>query len=218
MGEPKPEADTKLHITTVQGLVRRVLYSDDDAPPVDAYDCIVVDECHRGYTLDREMSDGELLFRDEVDFISKYRRVLEHFDAVKVGLTATPALHTTEIFGKPVYTYSYREAVVDGFLVDHEPPTRIVTALAEDGITFLAQEEVELYQPTTGQLKLSLLPDEVHLDIDKFQRKVLTENYNRVVCEQVAQQVDPSLPGKTLVFCVNDEHAEMVCDSSKRRS
>lgn len=210
LGEATPEPDTKLHIATVQSLVRRVLYGDDDAPPIDAYDCIVVDECHRGYTLDREMSDGELLFRDEADFISKYRRVLEHFDAVKIGLTATPALHTREIFGDPVFTYPYREAVVDGFLVDHEPPTRIVTALAEDGITFRVGEEVEVYQPTTGEVQLALLPDEVTIDLDQFHRRVLTESYNRVVCEQLAKHIDPSLPGKTLVFCVNDHHADMV--------
>jgi type I restriction enzyme, R subunit len=68
--------------------------------------------------------------------------VLDHFDAVKIGLTATPALHTTEIFGPPVVTYSYREAVIDGFLVDHEPPVRIVTSLAENGMTWKAGEEM----------------------------------------------------------------------------
>jgi type I restriction enzyme, R subunit len=51
--------------------------------------------------------------------------VLEYFDAVKIGLTATPALHTTEIFGQPIYTYGYREAVIDGYLIDHEPPIHI---------------------------------------------------------------------------------------------
>ena len=97
-------------------------------PPVDQYDCIVVDECHRGYLLDRELSDTELSFRSYDDYISKYRRVLDYFDAVKIGLTATPALHTTQIFGAPIFTYSYREAVIDGYLVDHEPPIQINTA------------------------------------------------------------------------------------------
>ena len=60
---------------------------------------MVVDECHRGYLLDREMSDAELSFRSQDDYVSKYRRVLEYFDAVKIGLTATPALHTVDIFG-----------------------------------------------------------------------------------------------------------------------
>src|SRR5262249_6451203 len=57
-----PESDTKVHICTIQGLVRRVLYAADnaEAPPIDQYDLMVVDECHRGYLLDREMSDAEL--------------------------------------------------------------------------------------------------------------------------------------------------------------
>ncbi len=55
----------------------------------------------------------ELSFRGQDDYISKYRRVLDYFDAVKVGLTATPALHTTEIFGDPIFKYSYREAVIE---------------------------------------------------------------------------------------------------------
>jgi type I restriction enzyme R subunit len=83
-----------VHICTIQGLVKRVLFTADDseAPPIDQYDLIVVDECHRGYLLDREMSDAELSFRGQDDYISKYRRVPEYFDAVKIGLTATPAL------------------------------------------------------------------------------------------------------------------------------
>jgi len=214
-GPKTPEvevADTKLHIATVQSLVRGLLYSPDDAPPppVDTYDCIVVDECHRGYTLDRELSDGELLFRDESDYLSKYRRVLDHFDAVKIALTATPALHTRQIFGDPVYTYSYREAVIDGFLVDHTPPTRIVTALAEDGITFKTGEKVAVYQPRTQSQQLALLPDEVQLEIDQFHRRVITRPFNEAVCRELAKHIDPSLPGKTLVFCVNKLHAEMV--------
>ena len=114
-----PDSDTSVHIATVQGMVARVLYAADgtEPPPVDQYDCIVVDECHRGYLLDRELSDTELTFRGYDDYISKYRRVLDYFHAVKIGLTATPALHTSQIFGVPVYTYSYREAVIDGYLV-----------------------------------------------------------------------------------------------------
>jgi hypothetical protein len=124
-----PESDTKVHICTIQGLVRRVLYAADssEAPSIDQYDLMVIDECHRGYLLDREMSDAELSFRGQEDYISKYRRVLEYFDAVKVGLTATPALHTTDIFGDPIFTYSYRQAVIDGYLIDHEPPVAGLT-------------------------------------------------------------------------------------------
>ncbi len=92
-----PNPETKVHIATVQGMLKRIFYQEDPAnrPTVDQYDCIIVDEAHRGYTLDREMSDMEIEFRDHQDYVSKYRRVLEYFDAVRIGLTATPALHTS---------------------------------------------------------------------------------------------------------------------------
>ncbi|MDH5671160.1 MAG: type I restriction-modification system endonuclease [Myxococcales bacterium] len=212
LGDATPETDTRLQIATVQSLVRRILYVDDGTPPpqVDQYDCIVVDESHRGYLLDREMSDRELNFRSETDYISKYRRVLEHFDAVKVGLTATPALHTTEIFGPPVFEYGYREAVIDGYLIDHEPPTRIVTELAEDGIHWRVGEKVEAYHPTTGEVQLSLLPDDVDVEIEHFNKRVVTEHFNRAVCGELARHIDPSLDGKTLIFCATDLHADMA--------
>jgi type I restriction enzyme, R subunit len=210
----RPGTDTRLHIATVQAMVRRVLgaagAADEAPPPVDTYDLVVVDECHRGYSLDREMTDAELTFRSEADYISRYRRVLDHFDTVRVGLTATPAQHTTLIFGDPVYTYSYREAVVDGWLVDHEPAERIVTALAEDGITWMVNEAVQVFDPRSGELDLVHAPDEIRMDVDTFNRRVLSENFNRVVCEHLASQIDPRAPGKTLVFCVNDNHAQTV--------
>jgi len=112
LGETQIEQETKVHIATVQSMVRRITQvSDEPPPPVDQYDCVIIDECHRGYNLDKEMDEHELTFRSEADFISKYRRVVEHFHSVKIGLTATPAQHTSDIFGRPVYTYSYREAV-----------------------------------------------------------------------------------------------------------
>ncbi len=74
-----------------------------------------MDEAHRGYTSDKEMSEDELAFRDQDDYISQYRRVIDYFDAAVLGLTATPALHTTDIFGMPIFKYSYSEAVLDGF-------------------------------------------------------------------------------------------------------
>ena len=210
LGDLAPDRDTRLHFATVQGMVRRLMFEEEAPLPVDAYDCIVVDECHRGYTLDQEMTESELRFRDQDAYISAYRRVLDHFDAVKIGLTATPALHTTDIFGDPVYVYDYRQAVVDGYLVDHEPPVRIVTKLAAEGIHWQVGEEMAVYDPQTNQLRLFHTEDEVHLEIDTFNRDVQTEAFNRVVCEELARHIDPSLPGKTLVFCATDLHADMV--------
>lgn len=207
-----PDSDTSVHIATIQGMVARVLYPSDDAgpPSVDQYDCIVVDECHRGYLLDRELSDTELTFRGYEDYISKYRRVLDYFDAVKIGLTATPALHTSQIFGAPVYTYSYREAVIDGYLVDYEPPIQITTELSAGGIQWKAGEELKVYDVQRNQIELFKAPDEIKLEVDAFNRKVITESFNRVVCEYLAGELDPASRRKTLIFCVNDAHADLV--------
>ena len=218
LGDVKPDSVTKLHIATIQGMVKRILYPNQEAdvPPVDQYDCIVIDECHRGYLLDREMGDGELAFRDQRDYISKYRRVLDHFDAVKIGLTATPALHTKQIFGYPVFQYSYREAVIDGTLIDHEPPTRIVTKLAEEGMHWAAGEQMSFYDAGAQTLDTVLLPDEVDLEIESYNRKVVTKRFNEVVCAELARQIDPSLDEKTLIFCATDSHADMVVDLLKQ--
>ncbi|MDP4075653.1 type I restriction-modification system endonuclease [Acidovorax sp. A1169] len=213
-----PDADTAVHIATVQGMMHRVLFpAEGVAPPtVDQYDCIVIDECHRGYTLDREMSDTELSFRGFDDYISKYRRVLDYFDAVKIGLTATPALHTTQIFGLPVYSYSYREAVVDGFLVDYEPPIQIRTQLSENGMTWKVGEEVKRYDAQRNQIDLFQTPDEIKLKIDDFNRKVITRPFNEAVCGYLAQEIDPTGRRKTLIFCVSSDHADLVVDVLKK--
>ena len=211
LGEREAESDTRVHIATVQAMVQRLLLgSEEEKPTVDTYDLIVVDECHRGYLLDRELSELELRFRDFNDYVSKYRRVIEMFDAVKIGLTATPALHTVSIFGKPVFVYSYREAVVDGFLVDHEPPIRINTDLSSEGIAWAAGEEVKIYDPTTTQIDKFMTPDELRFEVEAFNRNVITEPFNQVVCEALADELDPFSPYKTLIFCVSDAHADLV--------
>lgn len=207
-----PDDDTRIHICTIQGLVRRILYSEsaEDAPPIDQYDLMVVDECHRGYLLDREMSESDMTFRSQDDYVSKYRRVLEHFDAVKIGLTATPALHTTEIFGPPVFTYSYREAVIDGFLVDHEPPIRIGTKLSQSGIHFVRDQQIDFLHPPTGTVQSASLPDDVDFDVEQFNKGVVTISFNRAIAGELTNFIDPSLPDKTLVFAVSDAHADIL--------
>lgn len=207
-----PDEETRVHICTIQGLVKRVLYSDEPAnvPPIDQYDLMIVDECHRGYLLDREMSDSDLSFRDQNDYVSKYRRVLEYFDAVKVGLTATPALHTADIFGEPVFTYSYREAVIDGFLNDHEPPIRIGTKLSEKGIHFVKDEAVDFIHPPSGKMETVSLPDEVDFDVEQFNKSVITLPFNKAIAEELTKYIDPSDPDKTLIFAVSKAHADIL--------
>jgi len=209
----KSEETTRVHISTVQGMIHRIMFNtDDDAiPTVDQYDCIVVDEAHRGYTLDKELGEVELLYRDEKDYISKYRRVLEYFDAVKIGLTATPAPHTIEIFGKPVFTYTYREGVIDGWLVDHEPPHQIETRLKKKGITWKKSDTVPVYDPATGLItNIEDIPDDITLDIEHFNKLVITEKFNRTVARELVRELDPYGEEKTLIFATTDDHADLV--------
>lgn len=205
------DLDTNLVIATVQSMVHRLFGKDESRiPHIDQFDCIIVDEAHRGYNLDREMSDTELAYRDSSDYISKYRRVLDHFDAVKIGLTATPALHTTEIFNAPVYTYRYQTAVLDGYLVDQQPPIKIETRLSTEGLRYQAGQEVKFLDRKTGEIDFAFAPDELNFDVDSFNKTVIAEGFNKAICRELAERIDPEEPGKTLIFCVTEDHAQMV--------
>ncbi|MEQ8361536.1 MAG: type I restriction-modification system endonuclease [Cyclobacteriaceae bacterium] len=210
-----PDVDTRLHFATVQSLVKRLFYKETEEPgeipTIDSYDCIIIDEAHRGYLMDRELGDEDLEFKDQRDYVSKYRMVLDYFDAFAIGLTATPALHTIDIFGKPVYNYSYREAVVDGFLSDHEPPYLIKTKLSEEGIVWEKGERPKVYDKETNTIKeLDELEDELKIEIDQFNKLVLTESFNRTVISQLVNYLDPEGDEKSLVFAASDEHADFI--------
>ena len=207
----EPGDADRVHVATVQSLVRRLSGEDDRRRPSPGrYDLVVVDEAHRGYVLDAEMRESDLEWRSPEDYLSRYRRVLDHFDAVKVGLTATPALHTTQIFGDPVFSYGYRQAVVDGWLVDHLPARRIRTELSEGGISFDAGSAIDRFDPRTGELDLFHTPDQLDFDVAAFNRMVETQAFNRVVAQAVATEIPPSEPGKTLIFATRDSHADML--------
>ncbi len=212
LGEKDFEKDTRVHIATVQSLVKRILYNEsDESLGVSDYDLIIVDEAHRGYILDKEMGDEEVLYRNQDDFRSKYRAVIDYFDAVKIALTATPALHTTEIFGKPVYEYTYRTAVVDGFLCDHDAPHFIKTKLSEEGITFQAGSTAPIYDPATNTIINSAeLEDDLKFEIEDFNKKVVNKSFNETVLHEIAKNIDPNEKGKTLIFAVDDAHADTV--------
>ncbi|MEI3336985.1 MAG: type I restriction-modification system endonuclease [Clostridium sp.] len=214
LNEKLIDKETKIHIATVQAMVKRIMYNEDETnvPSVGDYDCVIIDEAHRGYTLDREMTDSEVEWRDNRDFLSKYKKVIEYFDAFKVALTATPALHTTMIFGKPVYNYSYRDAVIDGYLVDHEPPHLIETELTRNGIHYNKGDKVTKYNKFTGELiNGAELEDDLDFEVDSFNKKIIIESYTRVALEEVAKYIDPENDeGKTLIFAASDSHADMI--------
>ena len=209
------DRETRVQVATVQSMVKRILYNAEDTmPAVTDYDLVIIDEAHRGYILDREMGEDELLYRDQLDYQSKYRTVIEYFDAVRIALTATPALQTTQIFGQPVFKYTYREAVIDGYLVDHDVPHDIHTRLRDEGIHYQKGDTVVRYDPVTGEVTNSeLLEDELDFDVDSFNRKVITEPFNRTVLEEIARDLDPENPkehGKTLIYAVDDAHADLI--------
>ena len=209
------DRETRIQIATVQSMVKRILYHDEDTmPAVSDFDLVIIDEAHRGYILDKEMGEDELLYRNQVDYQSKYRCVVEYFEAVKIALTATPALQTTEIFGQPVFQYTYREAVIEGYLVDHDAPHRLPTKLSTEGIHYKKGDIVARYDPVTGEItNAELLADELDFDVDAFNRQVITESFNRTVLAEIARDIAPESPdvqGKTLIYAVNDSHADLI--------
>ena len=205
--------ETKVSVSTVQGLLRRTILSETPDLMPGAFDLIIVDEAHRGYVLDREMSDDEMLYDSQDDYMSKYKQVIEYFDAIKIALTATPALHTTEIFGEPVFTYSYREAVIDGWLVDHDPPYILNTDFIKNAVSFKRGEQIAKYDPNTNELlNGAVLEDELNFDVADFNRQIVLPDHTRKVLQELSQYINPESQEKTLIFAVNDNHADMIVD------
>jgi len=133
---------------------------DEDADkldiPIHAFDLIVADECHRGY------SSKEL---------SVWRTTLDHFDAIKLGLTATPAAHTTAYFENIVYRYEYERAVREGYLVDYDVVS-INSNVRMNGVFLEEGEQVEAIDPMSGVKQLDLIEDERSFDTTKIEREI----------------------------------------------
>ena len=131
------------------------------------------------------MGEDESLYRNQDDFRSKYRAVIDYFDAVKIALTATPALHTTQIFGEPVFTYSYREAVIDGWLVDHDPPYIINTDFIQNKAKFEKGETLAkvmktlvMYGEAFGAEKMVPITSKYNHLVTSFGLKVMAPVYD----------------------------------------
>ncbi|MGM0559429.1 MAG: type I restriction-modification system endonuclease, partial [Myxococcota bacterium] len=218
LDDSRVEKETRLSFATVQSMVHRVLDlgEHEQPPPVDQFDFIVVDECHRGYNLDQEMDEVEMQFRDFEDYVSKYRRVLDYFDATRIGLTATPAKHTTEIFHEPVYTYRYKRAVMEGNLVDQDPPISLATHLSKHGIHYEPGEQLQLMDTRTGEIDFANTPDEMSFDVSQFNQAIQVPGFNEAICQELADRIDIKKPGKTLVFCVSENHAQDVAHALRK--
>lgn len=185
---------------------------DDDAGkldiPIHAFDLIVADECHRGY------SSKEL---------SVWRNTLEWFDAIKVGLTATPAAHTMAYFENLVYRYDYEQAVADGYLVDYDV-VRINSNVRMNGVFLREGEQIDQVDPSTGARQLDLLDDERTFDAGQVERNITAPDSNRKILETIKRYADEHEAAtgrfpKTLIFAVNDlahtSHADQLVEQAR---
>ena len=73
--------------------------------------------------------------------------------------------------------------IVNARTIDHEPPIRIETELTRGGITFTQNEQVEIINTRTGQIDLFHVPDEITFEVESFNKRVITQPFNRVVAE-----------------------------------
>lgn len=153
----------------------------------DFFDLIIVDECHRGSA------------RDE----SNWREILDYFKpAYQLGMTATP-LHdenrdTYAYFGAPIYTYSLRQGIEDGFLAPYRVH-RIVTNVDATG-----------WRPSKDQLDRygRLIPDGEYQTPD-FERFIALLARTEAIAKNISEFLKASDPfAKTIIFCVDQEHAE----------
>ncbi len=171
--------------------------------PIHAFDVIIADECHRGYTAKEE---------------SKWREVLDHFDAVKIGLTATPAAHTVAYFGEPVFRYGIEEAVREGYLVDYDG-IAVHSGVKVKGIFLKEGERIGMIDPETGLEKLDNLEDERVFDASQIERDITSPDSNNKILEEIKkyailhEERYGRFP-KTLIFAVNDlpqiSHADQI--------
>ncbi|MBP1908445.1 type I restriction-modification enzyme R subunit C-terminal domain-containing protein [Methanolobus bombayensis] len=176
--------------------------------PIHAFDLIIADECHRGYSAQE---------------ISTWRKTLDHFDAIKIGLTATPAAHTSAYFKDIVFKYSYEQAVREGYLVDYDI-VALESGVRMNGIFLHEGEAVEVIDPETGLRDIDMLEDEREFSAEKIEREITSIDSNRKILEEIKRYSDEHekkygrFP-KTLIFAVNDlaftSHADQIVDLAR---
>jgi len=157
--------------------------------PADFFDLVVIDECHRGSAADD----------------SGWRDVLDYFrSATHLGLTATPK-ETKEVsninyFGDPVYTYSLKQGIEDGFLAPYKV-IRIATDVDAVG-----------YTPEKGKVdKLGQTLEQRQYNTKDFDRNLVLEKRTRLVANKVWEYLKTTDPmAKTIVFCDDQDHAERM--------
>ena len=194
--DPTTVTSHEVYFSLYQQLADRGDDADDDAEEEtvsrlaslfrkDFFDLVIVDECHRGSAK-----------RD-----SSWRRILDYFSAAtQIGMTATPKetryVSNIDYFGEPVYTYSLREGIEDGFLA----PFKVINVRTSIG---------EGWRPLKGQRDKNgvEIPDRVYNNSD-YDYNIILEDRT----EEVAREITEYLKShgriqKTIVFCANEDHA-----------
>jgi type I restriction enzyme, R subunit len=213
-------AHTFVYVSTIQRMARNLFGAEDsfgqfggdadvedDADrqniPIHAFDLIIADECHRGYS---------------AQATSIWRNTLQHFDAIRVGLTATPAAHTVTMFGEPVFRYGVEQAILDGWLVDYEPVV-IRSQVRMNGVFLKEGEQIGRIDTQTGIEALDNLEDEREFDASAVERDITAPDSNRKIIQEIAkhayehEDATGRFP-KVLIFAVNDlphtSHADQL--------
>ena len=155
----------------------------------DFFDLIVIDECHRGSAADD----------------SQWREILKHFEnAAQIGMTATPKetkyVSNIDYFGKPVYMYSLKDGIADGFLA----PYKVIRI----GI----DKDLLGWRPETGKRDKhgQMIPDREYNEKD-YDRELVLEKRTELVAKKVTQfLIETNRFDKTIIFCVDIDHAERM--------
>ena len=156
----------------------------------DFFDLIIVDECHRGSAKEE----------------SRWRRVLEYFsDAVQIGMTATPKetkyISNLSYFSEPVYTYSLKEGIEDGFLA----PFKVINVMTNIG---------EGWRPRKGQLDIygNEIPDRIYTNSD-YDYNIIIEDRIREVAQEITRYLKSTdRMARTIVFCATEDAALRMRD------
>lgn len=170
------------------------LVGDDDAEHFselfrpDFFDLIIVDECHRGSAKEE----------------SRWRKILEYFSsATQIGMTATPKetkyVSNINYFGEPIYTYSLKKGIEDGFLA----PFKVINISTDIG---------ESWRPVKGQRDKfgNLIEDRVYNNTDYDYNIIIEDRTNQVASEITKYLKATDRMAKTIVFCPTEEAAERM--------
>jgi len=195
-GETAPALDGRRRIDTAYevylGLYQAITGPEDrqkiyrELSP-DFFDLIVIDECHRGSAAED----------------SAWREILEYFEsATQIGLTATPKetkyVSNVAYFGEPVFSYSLKQGIRDGFLA----PYKVVKVHID--------RDIEGYRPQKGQRdREGELVEDRHYNVKDFDRTLVIDDRTKLVARKVTRFLEESGDRyqKTIVFCVDQEHA-----------